>query len=133
MSCLRRQDGNHVKQMLLESNKFAATTINRRVQISEKYSDRKQTKNFTSVAKLSKRGYTIAIRQSATKLPLFSLYPLPLRLLTTTPVRRHAFLPLFFVVVLFLILSDIDSMHFLTFFNTCERLQSNVYSCQHQK
>jgi len=46
-------------------------------------------------------------------MPFFPSYHLPLQLLTPPPVHRHAFLPLFFVVVFLLILPDIDLMHFL--------------------
>jgi len=61
---------------------------------------------------------------------LFSLMFSPLQLLTPPTVDKHAFLTLFFIVVCLLILSDIDSLHFVTFLLILvKRLQLKIDVC----
>jgi len=62
--------------------------------------------------------------------PYFSSYHLPLQLLTPphTPCTWACFSSIVFVLLLFLlILPDVDSMHFVTFFTTCET--SSMKNC----
>jgi len=54
-------------------------------------------------------------------MPVFFLLSFTSAVAHSTPCTQTCFSPTVFVIVFSLILHDVDSMHFVTFFTTCEK------------
>jgi len=96
------------------------------------YSFRKNIKTPCYLAKnpVDFRSYACQFYVILFRYSCFPLYLLPLHLLTPHSVHKHAFLLLFLLLCRLLILSDVDSMHFVTFLLLLmKRLQSKTSFC----